>query len=219
MKKYLKLLHENELFNNLTMGDLESVLFCLAATVSEYNKNDIIMSQGSKINRIGIILSGGVQVIKEDIDGNINILSHLGENDIFAETFAYAEIEESPVTVQAVENCEIMFLDSKSIIKICKNNCDFYLVLIENMLQLMAGKNLILNQKMQILSKRTIREKLLEFFSIQSQMNHSRKFSIPYNRDELAFFLSVDRSSLSRELGKMRDEELIIFSRNNFEIL
>ncbi|NAS19332.1 cyclic nucleotide-binding domain-containing protein [Clostridium butyricum] len=179
----------------------------------------MIIQQGDRVQFVGIVLSGGIQIIKEDIEGNINILSHLGINDIFAETFAYADIYECPITVQATENCEIMFIDCKRIIKKCNNACVFHWNLIENMLSMIARKNIMLNQKMEILSKRTTREKLLAFFNTQVQMNHSKKFSIPYNREGLAFYLCVDRSALSRELSNMQDEGLLKFNKNEFEIL
>lgn len=219
MKKYLKQLQNNELFNNFNLNDLESILNCLSAKVNYYKKKDLIIQQGTHIYYVGIVLSGGIQIIKEDIEGNINILSHLGINDIFAEAFAYADIYECPITVQATENCEIMFIDCKRIIKTCNNACVFHWNLIENMLSMIARKNIMLNQKMEILSKRTTREKLLAFFNTQVQMNHSKKFSIPYNREGLAFYLCVDRSALSRELSNMRDEGLLKFNKNEFEIL
>lgn len=219
MKKYLKQLQNNELFNNFNLNDLESILNCLSAKVNYYKKKDLIIQQGTHIHYVGIVLSGGIQIIKEDIEGNINILSHLGINDIFAEAFAYADIYECPITVQATENCEIIFIDCKRIIKTCNNACVFHWNLIENMLSMIARKNIMLNQKMEILSKRTTREKLLAFFNTQVQMNHSKKFSIPYNREGLAFYLCVDRSALSRELSNMRDEGLLKFNKNEFEIL
>ena len=219
MKKYIKQLQNNELFNSFNLNDLESILNCLSAKVNYYKKKDLIIQQGTHIHYVGIVLSGGIQIIKEDIEGNINILSHLGINDIFAEAFAYADIYECPITVQATENCEIMFIDCKRIIKTCNNACVFHWNLIENMLSMIARKNIMLNQKMEILSKRTTREKLLAFFNTQVQMNHSKKFLIPYNREGLAFYLCVDRSALSRELSNMRDEGLLKFNKNEFEIL
>ena len=219
MKKYVNQLQKNELFKNFNLTDLERVLSCLSAKVSYYKKKDTIIQQGAHVHYVGIVLSGGIQIIKEDIEGNINILSHLGRNDIFAEAFAYADVFECPITVQATENCEIMFIDCKRIIKTCSNACTFHWNLIENMLSLIARKNVMLNQKMEILSKRTIREKLLAFFNTQIQINHSKKFSIPYNREGLAFYLCIDRSALSRELSNMREEGLIKFNKNEFEML
>ena len=198
---------------------MDGILKCLSAKLVCYKIKDIILFQGEHVNLIGIVLSGSIQVIKEDIDGNASILAHLGLNDIFAEAFAYADVYECPVTVQAVEDSELLFIDSKRIIKTCHKNCIFHSSLIENMLSLIAKKNIMLNQKIEILSKRTTREKLLTFFYAQIQISHSKKFSIPYSREGLASYLCVDRSALSRELCNMRDDGLIKFNKNEFEIL
>ncbi|MCX7841830.1 MAG: Crp/Fnr family transcriptional regulator [Clostridia bacterium] len=219
MKKYLKQLQKNAIFNNFNEADLESIIKCLSSRLVSYKKKDIIILQGDHVNFIGIVLTGGIQIVKEDMEGNINILTHLGVNDIFAEAFACADIDESPVTVQAIEDCEILFIDCKKIVKTCHNACIFHSTLIGNMLALLSKKNIALSQKIEILSKRTTREKLLAFFNAQAQINHSKKFTIPYNREGLANYLCVDRSALSRELCNMRDEGLIRFAKNEFEIL
>jgi CRP-like cAMP-binding protein len=219
MKKYLEQLQSNILFKNFDFNDLESILNCLSAKVHTYKKDDILLFQGDEVHFIGIVLSGRIKIIKEDISGNINIVSNFGINAIFAEAFAYANVFESPVTVQASEYCEILYIDSKRLFRTCKNTCVFHTSLIENMLSLIARKNIMLNEKIEILSKRTTREKLLEFFNIQIHMTHSKKFSIPYNREGLANYLCVDRSALSRELSNMRDEGLIDFQKNRFEVL
>lgn len=219
IKKYLKQLQKNALFNDFDETDLDSILQCLHSKVVSYMKKDMIIQQGDHVHFIGIVLSGSIQIIKEDIQGYINILAHLGVNDIFAEAFAYANVLECPVTVQATEDCEILFIDSKRIIITCQKACIFHSRLTENMLSLIAKKNITLSQKIEILSKRTTREKLYAFFSTQIQMTHSNKISIPYNREGLANYLCVDRSALSREICKMRDEGLIQFVKNEFEIL
>jgi len=219
MKKYLKQLQKNALFKDFDETDLESIIKCLSSKVDFYKKKDFILLQGDHVHFVGIILSGSIQIVKEDMEGNINITAHLGVNDIFAEVFACADILECPVTVQALEDCEILFIDCKRIIKTCDKACIFHSSLIENMLSVIAKKNIILNQKIEILSKRTTREKLLAFFNNQVQMTHSKKILIPYNRESLANYLCVDRSALSRELCSMRDEGLIKFVKNEFEII
>lgn len=219
MKKYFKQIQKNDLFKDFDLNDLESIIKCLSAKVDSYKKRDVILLQGDYVHFVGIVLSGSVQIIKEDIEGNINILAHLGVNDIFAEAFACANIYECPVTVEAIEDCEVLFIDCKRIVKTCHKACIFHSSLIENMLSLIAKKNINLSQKIEILSKRTTREKLLAFFDAQIQMTHSKKFTIPFNREGLANYLCADRSALSRELCNMRDEGLIKFEKNEFEIL
>ena len=172
---------------------------------------------GDAVNFVGMILSGSVQIIKEDPDGRVAILTELSISDIFGEVFACAGISHSPVTIQASEDSEILFIDYNKIITSCSSACPFHARLIENMLKLIAVKNLLLNQKIEILSKRTTKEKLLCYFDLQR--GAARKFNIPFNREELARYLCVDRSAMSNELCKMRDEGLIRFIKNTFEIL
>lgn len=219
LKKYLDVLKNNLLFRGFESADLESILNCLSVRVFSYKKNDIILLYGDAVNFVGIVLSGSIKIIKEDMEGNINILAKSGVNEIFAEAFAFAGIKESPVTVQAAGDCSILLIDFKNIIKPCHKACAFHASLIENMLSLVARKNIMLNQKIEIISKRTTREKLLVFFEIQKHGAQSKKFKIPYNREALAHYLCVDRSAMSRELCKMRDEGLIYFKKNEFEIL
>ncbi len=219
LKEYLDILKDNILFYEFESTDIESILNCLSGRVMSYEKSDTILLCGNAVRFIGIVLSGSVNIINEDIHGNINILARLGVNEVFAEAFACAGIKESPVTVQAIENCNVLFIDCKRIVKSCHNACAFHASLIENMLGLVARKNIGLNQKIQIMSKKTTREKLLMFFEIQRRIFHSKKFFIPYNREALAHYIGVDRSAMSRELSNMRNERLIKFKKNEFEIL
>ena len=198
-------------------SDFEQLFNCLSVKTAYFKKDEVILLSGETINFVGLVLAGGVQIIKEDMDGRITILTELGVSEIFGEVFACAEITQSPVTIIATENAEIMLMDYKKIITSCTAACPFHARLIENMLKLIAQKNLMLNQKIDILSKRTTRDKLLSYFDAQRGM--AKKFTIPYNREELAQYLCVDRSAMSNELGKMRDEGLIKFTKSTFEII
>ncbi len=217
MKKIFEAVQCNPLFAGIAFSDFEQMFGCLSARTVNYKKGDIILLSGDAVRFVGLVLSGGVQVMKEDKDGNVAILTELTVSDIFGEVFACAGIDHSPVTVQAAENAEILLIDYKKIITSCSGACPFHARLIENMLRLVARKSLMLNQKIEILSKRTTREKLLCFFDTQRGM--AKKFTIPFNREEMARYLCVDRSAMSNELGKMRDEGLIRFHRNEFEII
>lgn len=217
MKRIFEKVKNNPLFQGIAFSDFESMLSCISARTASYKKDDIILLSGDTVNFIGLILLGDVKVIKEDIDGNITILTELGVSEVFGEVFACAGIDHSPVTVQALEDTEILLIDYKKIILSCSSACPFHAKLIENMLKLLAHKNLALNQKIDILSKRTTREKLMCFFDYQR--GAAGRFTIPYNREELAHYLCVDRSAMSNELCKMRDEGLLKFWKNSFEIL
>ena len=216
MKNIFEKARGNLLFDGINFEDYGKLLECLSAKTSHYKKGEIILLAGNRIDFVGLVLAGQIKIIKEAQDGNINILTELAAAELFGEVFACAGVPHSPVTVQAVEDCEILFIDYKRIITSCSSACPFHTKLIENMLKLIAQKNLLLNQKNEILAKRTIRGKLLSFFDHQRGVK--KKFTIPYNREELANYLCVDRSAMSRELGKMRDEGLISFVRNKFEV-
>lgn len=207
----------NPLWNGIEPDDFEKMFRCIEAKTHLYKKGEIILLSGDTVNFIGLILSGSVKIVKEDVNGNITILTEIGVSELFGEAFACAGIKQSSVTVQSSEESEILFINYKKIINHCSSACDFHSKLIENMLRIIANKNLLLNQKIEILSKGTTREKLLAFFNVQRGM--AKKFTIPYNREELAHYLCVDRSAMSKELCKMRDEGLIKFNKNLFEFL
>ena len=217
MKKIFETVKDNPLFHGIAFSDFERVLTCLSAITASYKKDDIILLAGDTVSFVGLILSGSLKIIKEDIDGRVTIVTELGVSELFGEVFACADITQSPVTVLAAEKAEILQINYKRIITTCTSACHFHATLLENMLKLIARKNLKVSQKNEILSKRTTREKLLAFFDMQR--GAAKKFTIPYNREELALYLSVDRSAMSNELCKMRDEGLIKFNKNTFEII
>jgi len=217
LKIIFETIKNNPLFQGIAYSDFERMLGCLSAKTTCYKKDEIILQSGDTVSFVGLILSGGINIIKEDINGSITILAELSVPEMFGEVFACADVSHSPVTVQATEDTEILFIDYKKIITSCSAVCPFHARLIENMLKLIAKKNLMLNKKIEILSKRTTREKLLCFFDLQR--GTAKKFTISFNREELAHYLCVDRSAMSNELCKMRDEGLIRFQKNKFEVL
>ena len=208
-----------ELFSGISEEDMLSLLRCLGIVTKSYKKNSVIIPFETKMTAIGIVLSGNVEVIKEDINGNKIILSKLSENDIFGETIVCAGIEKSPVSVMAMSKCEILFISFDKVLGTCSNACHFHKTLVQNMLKVIAKKNLLLNTQIDLLGKKTIREKLLTYLRTVKKEKNNNKFFIPFNRNELADFLCVDRSAMSRELCKMRDDGIITFDKNYFEFL
>ena len=165
------------------------------------------------------LLEGAVDMIKEDVWGNRTMLLRTYCSDIFGETFACGEDALSVVTFVAAENCKVMFLSFCRVMHTCTNACAFHQTLIENMVRIIARKNRELMRKIEVVSKKTLREKILSYLSIQSQAQGSRSFEIPLGRMEWAEYLCADRSALTRELVKMKAEGLIDYQRNFFEIL
>ncbi len=217
MKKYNEILKNSPLFYKIDMDSFEQILSCISPKVMSYKKDEVILLTGNRVDFVGLILRGRVKIVKEDVDGNSSILANLTKSELFAEVFACAEIDCSPVTVVATEDCEVLFMDYRKIIHTCSSSCQFHRELVENMLKVVARKNLLLNEKIEILSKRSTREKLRAFLNMQK--GAANKFTIPFNREELADYLCVDRSAMSKELCKMRDEGLLQFNRNRFEVL
>ncbi len=217
MKKIFDVIQHNPLFSGIGFNDFKRMFDCIEARAVQYKKEDVILLSGDAVRFVGLILSGRVKIVKEDAEGNSTLLTELTTSQLFGEVFSCAEINHSPITVQAAEDTEVLFINYKRVIHTCSSACGFHSRLIENMLKILAQKNLMLNQKIEILSKRSIREKLLLFFDIQR--GTAKKFTIPYNREELAQYLCVDRSALSNELSKMRKEGLIRFHKNEFETL
>lgn len=219
LRNYYSILKKSPLFTRINDDDLESMLTCFGANMKEYNKNEIIFLAGSEITSMGIVLSGSLNLVKEDILGNRMIITEVLTGELFAEIYACAGIRHSPVTVIASNPSKILFLGFHKLITTCSSHCGFHHIFIENMLTILANKNLQLNQKMSLLSKRTTREKLLEYFQYQIEKQSNFEFEIPFTRNELADYLCVDRSALSRELGKLRDEGIITFYKNQFHYI
>lgn len=217
MKELFETIQSVPLFHGIAYDDFMRVFTCLSARVACYEKGEIIMLTGDDVAFMGVIISGGVTIIKEDERGNVSMLSELSESEMFGEVLACAGIYQSPVTILAAEDTKILQISNRKIISLCSAVCLFHTRLLENMLGHIARKNFMLSRKIEILSKRTIKEKLLCFLDLQSR--GEKKFSISYNREEMAHYLCVDRSAMSNELCKMRDEGLIKFHKNKFEVL
>ncbi len=182
-----------------------------------YGKNEIILNVGDSINFVGAVLEGSVKIIKTDYDGNESIIAEVLEGDIFAEVFACAEIFRSPVSIISATQSKVLFFDYRKIITSCSSSCIFHQKLISNMLNVVANKSLYLHRRIDIISKKSLRDKILTYFHYE-RMGRKR-FFISMNREELASFLCADRSALSNELSKMKKDELIDYSKNEFVLL
>lgn len=204
------------LFKGIREDELESALKCLSPQKKVYSKGELILRAGDPVTSVGIVISGRIQVIKEDYSGSRNILAEATAGSIFAEAFSCAKIEKLPVTVLSVTGSEILFFDYQRIISRCGASCVYHFKMIENMLEILAKNNLLLNQKIEHSSKRTTRDKLLSYLSEQAQLQGSSSFAIPFNRQELADYLCVERSAMSNELCKLRDEGYLRFEKNEF---
>lgn len=211
-------LSRTPLLNGIPAEELERLLDCLQAVRRSYKKGAVICRMGDAVQSIGLLLHGSVTIESDDVWGGKSILDHIGAGQVFAETYACLPDEPLMVSVAAAEPCEILFLRADRILSPCPAACRCHARLIRNLLTVSAQKNLALSRRIFHTSAKTIRGRLLAYLSFQAIRENSACFSIPFNRQQLADYLSVDRSALSKEMGKMRDEGLISFSKNCFEL-
>lgn len=212
-----KSLSASPLFSGINFDDIYPLLSCLTFKQRAFNEGETILHEGERVESIGILLSGSAHIVMNDFWGNKNIISNLIPGEIFAEVYALSGANNlSGVEVISSSACEILFLNFKKMISMCSGACSFHNTLISNLIRILGEKNLIITEKMRCLSKRSTREKLLAYFSLESKKQGNTKIIIPYNRQELADYLFVDRSAMSSELSKMQDEGLIEYRKNTF---
>ena len=219
MKQYLAVLQRCDLFAGIAEEQLFAMLSCLGAVLRSYDKNQPVLSEGDAPGRIGVVLTGAVQIVRVDYNGNRSILTELLPGQMFGESFACADIPKISVSVTATENSEVLLLDAKHILHVCSNACGFHNQLIYNLMKLVATKNLILNQKLEIMSKRSTREKLMTYLMLQAKQQGDNSFTVLFDRQELADYLEVDRSGLSSEISKLRKEGVLECKKNHFTLL
>lgn len=219
MRKFLNILKKCPLFLDVTDDNIIAMLGCLKARTDTFDKNYTILSEGSPAKYIGIVLSGSVQITRTDYYGNRSILGNLREGELFAEAFACMQMDSMPVSVIANEKCEIMFIDCNHILHTCKNDCPHHQQLIYNLMKVLSLKTVMFQQKIEVISKRTTREKLLTYLTICAKKNNKNSFKIPFNRQELADYLEVDRSGLSAEISKLRKDGILECRKNYFKLL
>ncbi|MCL1804174.1 MAG: Crp/Fnr family transcriptional regulator [Eubacteriaceae bacterium] len=213
-----KMLNKSQLFQGISESELETLIDCLGCSFRDYQKNETIYSAGDFVREIGIVVSGKVHIINTDAWGNSNIISEIPEGGMFAEAVVCGEAGLLPFTVIAAVDAKVCMLDFQRIATACSSACVFHSLLIRNMIGMFARKNIMLAEKMEHITKRTTRDKLLSYLSQQSKAQNSRSFSIPFDRQGLADYLSVDRSALSAEMSRLKAAGIIQYRKNYFEL-
>ncbi len=198
---------KNTIFDYIDEQDVKKLLNCLQCRKVSYKKERTIVSNLINTRMIYIILRGTVDLIRYDYNGNRTILEELNENDIFGEVFS-ANLS-SDIAAMAKTDCEIMSLDYQSIITRCKKNCPFHDKFIENMMDMISKKIIEKNERIEVLTQRSIRDKLLSYFEKLSRQKISKTFNLPSSYTDLADYLSIDRSAMMREIKKLKDEGFI----------
>ena len=219
MQKYFSVLSRCPLFRGVAEKDLIPLLNCMGAAVSTRDKGEALLMADSPADRVGVLLSGNAQVIREDYQGSRSILSAISPGQLFGEAFAFAQVEALPVSVICTERCEALFIPCDKLSSPCANACGFHNRMIFNLMQVMAQKNLLLRRKLEIVSCRTIRERLLTYLDDQARQHRARDFDIPFDRQALADYLGVERSALSAEISRLRAEGVLESDRKHFRLL
>ena len=218
MVKYSDVLTASGLFTDVEANDIQVMLGCLSPQVRFYKKGCFILTAGQQTDSLALVLEGCVHILQEDFWGNRNILSAIGAAGVFAESFA-ATGRPLNVSALAAADTTVMFLNLRRVLTTCSSACTHQRRIIENLLAKLAEKNHHLSEKLSHMSKRSTREKLLSYLSAEAARQGSNIFEIPFNRQQLADYLSVERSALSTELGKLKKEGLLDFHRSSFKII
>ena len=216
MKEFFSIIRSSRLFSGISEDEISAMLDCLGARKESFSKDSFVLRTGDTVEEIGLVLSGSVFIIQEDIWCNRNIISKAGVGETFATAYACAPGSVLNVSVIAETPVIAVFLNVKRILKVCPSTCAHHSLIIRNLLGELAEKNLRFSEKLEHIGQRTTRAKLLSYFSAEAQRNGKYEFDISFSRQELADYLGVERSGLSLELGKMRNEGLIDFNKNHF---
>lgn len=219
MKKYLQTIKNCPLFNNIDESEIIPLLGCLNAEKKDYQKDEFIFLTGEAIEKIAIILDGEVHIIKEDYWGNRTIITSIQKNNLFGEALSCSENNISHISALSIKKSTILFVDYKKIITTCSSACIFHTKLIENMIRILATKNIYLTKKIDSLTQKTTKEKILSYLSSVALEKNSNEFELIFNREQLANYLAVDRSALSKTLSQMQDDQILKFNKNKFKLL
>ena len=207
------------LFDDIKTEDIFGLIKCMGIHSKMYEKDEPVVLEGSPADFVGIVTSGKVQIVKEDLEGTVTIISEVVPGEMFGEVFACANTKEMPVSVFAAEKSTVMLLNFNRLLTTCSNACPFHSKVIQNLLQIVSQKALTLNKRIEIMSKRSIRDKLLSYLTMEYDRSKKTQFAIPFNRQQLADYLCVERSALSAEMSRMKKEGIMDYKKNEFWLL
>ena len=218
MKEFVPVLKRTKLFFGVGDEDILTMLSCLGARLRTYKKGEYVLRQGEHLGDILVLAEGSLYIQKDDYWGNRTILGHIGAGEIFGEAYVAPENGALMNDVIAAQDSSVFFFDVKRVITTCSSACCFHTMVVQNLYFAISEKNRSLVRKLDHISRRTTREKLLAYLSEEAKKQNSADITIPFNRQQLADYLSVDRSAMSNELCKMRDDGLLEFERSRFRL-
>ena len=215
----IKAFQTHPMFKGISLTNCETLMHCLGCTEKAYNKEQIIPTAGIYARQIGIVVSGCIHTIQEDVWGRRAFLSYAKDDGIFGEVLLGGPSAERGIIFKAAEPTTVMYLPVDRILHPCRNSCPFHHELSRNLFRMISNSNAELTEKIEITSKSSLREKILAYLSIESRRNGSTRFTVPLNRTEMADYLCTNRSALSRELTKMKNDGIIDYENKSFHIL
>ncbi|MBQ8184576.1 MAG: Crp/Fnr family transcriptional regulator [Lachnospiraceae bacterium] len=219
MKKYISILKRTTLFAGVGEDEISSMLGCLQAKLSIYKRGQYVFRQGEHLSSLAVLVEGSLHIQREDYWGNRSIINDIGIGELVGEAYIAPDSGPLPNDVVAVEDSVVIFFDVKRVLTVCSSACRFHSMVVQNLFFAISEKNRKLVQKLGHMEKRSTREKLISYLSEEARRQNSGTFTIPFNRQQLADFLSVDRSAMSNELCKMRDDGLLTFEKSRFTLL
>ncbi len=219
MEQYVSILKKTQMFAGVGENEISEMLSCLDARLYNYKRGEYVLRQGEHLRDVLVLVEGELHIQNDDYWGKRSILGQISVGDMFGEAYLAPESGGILNDVIAVEDSAVIFFDVKRVLTSCSSACRFHAAVVQNMFFAISEKNRKLVQKLGHMSRRSTREKLISYLSEEAKKNNSSCFSIPFNRQQLADFLSVDRSAMSNELCKMRDAGLLEFDKNSFRLL
>ena len=195
------------IFKNLDNNNIDKLLKCFEARERSFNKDSIIMTSLGNNSTVGIITKGKAELIRNDYYGNRTILETLEKGDIFGDVFSNYNIDE--LSIMAAESTDVVFIEYYKLTQSCSKKDHNHSKVLENTMQILSDKVVSSNERVEILAKRTIRDKLLAYFELLAKKNLSRRFELPFTYTDLADYLGVDRSAMQRELKNLKEDEFI----------
>lgn len=219
MEKYFELLMASELFAGIDREDLGSLLSCLQAQEIKVAKGEPVFLEGDQAGFVGLVAEGCIQIVRDDYYGNRSVIALADGGDLFGEAFACGDVASMPVSGFALQNTTVLMLSCRKMLTVCSNACRFHNQLVKNLLQVVAKKSLALSQKIQFMSQKTTRQKLMAYLLDQAKKAGSRDFVIPFDRQTLADYLGVERSAMSAELSKLRRDGILETKGSRFKLL
>lgn len=211
-------LSKTQLFHGIQEREIPELFRCLMPRERKFQKGEVIFRAGSPVSEIGLVESGSVNIIVNLYWGSSIIFGHVRKGEVFAENYAAIPGKELICDVVACEETDILFLNMQNMLTTCRKGCTFHNRIIKNMLSISAKKNLNMSYRMMHTASKSLRQRLISYLSEQALEHGSSHFTIPFNRQQLADYLAVNRSAMSNELSKMQEDGLITYRKNEFTL-